>query len=245
MAARSVLEGAVRTEELRFDHVSALRIPVIRTGLDDDALSLLAEQMDGRRVAALVGIVRELVTNADKHSGGSRIELDVTETSQGLVVAVRDDGVGFDPADRPAGRGLDRSVLAPAEQAHWQVSIVSRPASGCSATVSGPLQSTQSEDATADDPQVSIGSVKRVMSITWWAMFTIATVVMDLAFADLPTTVHVGTLLIAVTGVLVWFDSRHDGRLSLPVAWVVVAAIPAVYWLRLAPLAGDPIRAEQ
>lgn len=245
VAARSVLDGVVRTEELRFDHVSALRIPVIRTGVDDETLSLLAKQMDGRRVAALVGIVRELVTNADKHSGGSRIELEVTETSHGLVVVVRDDGVGFDLTRRPAGRGLDRSVLAPAEEAGWQVSMVTRPGLGCSATVSGPLQSTQPEDATSDDPQVSIGSVKRVMSITWWAMFTIATVLMDLAVADLPTTVHVGTLLIAVTGVLVWFDSRHDGQMSLPVAWLVVAAIPAVYWLRLAPLAGDPIRAEQ
>jgi signal transduction histidine kinase len=45
----------------------------------------------------LVGIVREALTNVQKHASAARVEVSADLVEDGLRVQVRDDGRGFDP----------------------------------------------------------------------------------------------------------------------------------------------------
>ena len=54
--------------------------------------------------AALTGSVREALTNVVRHSGVNEATVSVTADDEKVVVEVRDDGCGFDPAEpRAAG----------------------------------------------------------------------------------------------------------------------------------------------
>ena len=245
-AAQSVLDGVHDPAALRLGQVSALRLPLVRRGLDDEALASLGDHMDDRRAAALASMIGELVTNADKHSRGTQIELEAFEKAGELTVVVRDNGVGFEFCRRPRDRGLERSVLGPAEENGWQVTVDSRAGDGCVATVSGRVQAAAPDQpAATEGPQVPIDSVKRVMCLVWWSTMTVATVVMDAILSGLtPWSPHIGTLLIALAGIGAWADSRSRGQMSLPMSWLVVAAVPVVFWLRLSPLTGEEIHPE-
>ena len=83
-----------------------------------------------RAVAAAVG---EALTNAAKH-GGARTAVvlaDLDVESDGLLVTVRDDGAGFDPALVPAGHGLTGSVHGRARDAGGMAEVVTAPGDGC------------------------------------------------------------------------------------------------------------------
>jgi signal transduction histidine kinase len=87
-----------------------------------------------RAVAAAVG---EALTNAAKHgSARSAVVLaDFDDATEGLVVTVRDDGVGFDPALVPAGHGLSGSVHGRARDAGGAAEVVAAPGDGCEVRV--------------------------------------------------------------------------------------------------------------
>jgi signal transduction histidine kinase len=87
-----------------------------------------------RAVAAAVG---EALTNAAKH-GGARTAVvlaDLDDATDGLLVTVRDDGAGFDPALVPAGHGLNGSVHGRARDAGGAAEIVTAPGDGCEVRV--------------------------------------------------------------------------------------------------------------
>jgi signal transduction histidine kinase len=50
--------------------------------------------------------VQESLTNAVRHAGASRVQIDVTERDGSLDVVVTDDGRGFDVDARVTGFGL-------------------------------------------------------------------------------------------------------------------------------------------
>jgi signal transduction histidine kinase len=56
--------------------------------------------------STLYRLVQESLTNAVRHAGASRVQIDVTERDGFLDVAVSDDGHGFDLEAQPAGFGL-------------------------------------------------------------------------------------------------------------------------------------------
>jgi signal transduction histidine kinase len=63
--------------------------------------------MGAEAAHALARVVREAVTNAAVHGQATRVTVDVHEDQERIVMAIHDDGVGFDPADvRPSGFGL-------------------------------------------------------------------------------------------------------------------------------------------
>ena len=64
--------------------------------------------------SAAYGIVVEAMTNAIRHSGGSRCTVSLVLTDGDLVIVVRDDGSGL-PADRAPGVGL-RSMRERADE---------------------------------------------------------------------------------------------------------------------------------
>jgi signal transduction histidine kinase len=56
--------------------------------------------------SAVYRVVQEALTNVVKHAHAERVWVEVREESDGIVIAVRDDGVGFDMEDRGRGFGL-------------------------------------------------------------------------------------------------------------------------------------------
>jgi len=64
-------------------------------------------KIDPKVAAAMYQVAQEAVENAVQHSGCSNIEIAVKSTRTVIVLEVRDDGKGFDPADLlDGGRGL-------------------------------------------------------------------------------------------------------------------------------------------
>jgi PAS domain S-box-containing protein len=61
-------------------------------------------KLDPRHAPALYQIAQESVENAVQHASCSSIEISVKSTRAGIILEVRDNGRGFDPADVVSGR---------------------------------------------------------------------------------------------------------------------------------------------
>lgn len=88
-------------------------------------------------------IVQEATNNLVKHSGASRLLLQLEGGSEGLRLRLVDDGVGFDPGARAAGVGPGGSGLSSmrerAELSGGRFSLTSAPGAGTSIEVTWPL----------------------------------------------------------------------------------------------------------
>lgn len=62
--------------------------------------------LDQRLEIAAYRIIQELVNNVIKHAGAKKIELQLTRHDDGLLIAIEDDGQGFDPKSVKSGLGL-------------------------------------------------------------------------------------------------------------------------------------------
>jgi signal transduction histidine kinase len=64
---------------------------------------MVATEVDDRSLAGtlLLPVAQELVVNAIKHAGPSRIDVLVTTDDEQIVLEVNDDGVGIDASDTP------------------------------------------------------------------------------------------------------------------------------------------------
>ena len=93
-------------------------------------------------VEQLVRIVREAVTNATRHGGATTIDLEVADVD-GLLVRIRDDGRGFDPAadGRRTGFGLT-SMSERAERIGGVFVLRSSPGEGTTVEVRVPSQTS-------------------------------------------------------------------------------------------------------
>jgi len=66
--------------------------------------------------AHVLNVLRELLTNAVRHSGADRVEVTIEVSDENLVLTVRDDGVGFS-GDATVGRGIRNITERAAEVA--------------------------------------------------------------------------------------------------------------------------------
>ena len=66
-------------------------------GWEVEVHDTLEREPDPDQRALLFRIVQEAVTNVRKHASASRVLVDVATSGDGVVVRVRDDGVGFEP----------------------------------------------------------------------------------------------------------------------------------------------------
>jgi len=81
--------------------------------------------------AAVIGAVREALTNAAKHADAKTVTVFVDAGDDaGVFCSVHDDGVGFDPATVTQGVGLSRSILARVEEVGGRVELDSKPGHG-------------------------------------------------------------------------------------------------------------------
>ena len=87
-------------------------------------------------------IYQELVTNILRHSRAEHVSVELYRSDGHLVLAVEDDGVGFAPAERPAGAGLvgiqERAALV-----DGRVDVDSEPGLGTHVHLEIPLPRTE------------------------------------------------------------------------------------------------------
>jgi signal transduction histidine kinase len=103
----------------------------------------------------LLRIIREAVHNAVEHSGGTAVDVRLTE-ERGLVVAtVADDGTGFDLAtrERASGHFGIRGMQERARRIGGTLAIESRPGDGTRVTVTVPVARADA----AGGPAAAIG----------------------------------------------------------------------------------------
>ncbi len=81
-----------------------------QSGLEIAGVLALSEAPDGRLEEELettvYRLVQEALTNVARHARASHVEVDVSESDGELLVEIRDDGEGFDPAGRSHGFGV-------------------------------------------------------------------------------------------------------------------------------------------
>ncbi|HUB60235.1 MAG TPA: PAS domain S-box protein [Puia sp.] len=87
--------------------------------LEDDELEL-----------AIYRIVQEQLNNIVKHAEATRVLIVLRQKDDGLYLSIRDDGQGFDPAERAPGIGLE-NIRRRAVAMDGELKILSAPGRGC------------------------------------------------------------------------------------------------------------------
>lgn len=95
--------------------------------------------LDSERRHHLLMAVNEAVNNAMKHAGASALHLAVGCGGDGVVVRIRDDGRGFDPAAVPEDRNGLRNLRRRMEAVGGRCEISSVPGTGTTVTLVVPL----------------------------------------------------------------------------------------------------------
>jgi signal transduction histidine kinase len=79
---------------------------------------------------ALFRVAQEALTNIRRHSGATAVEIDLVWTGNEVVLAVSDDGQGFNPAARD-GKGLGlQSMRERVEALGGRLDVTSTPGTG-------------------------------------------------------------------------------------------------------------------
>jgi signal transduction histidine kinase len=132
-------EGLVRALAKLVDVVGT------RTGLAITYTASGEARLAPAQESAVFRIVQEALGNAAKHAQASAVTVVVTAAAEGVVVTVRDDGIGFDlatPAVASAdgargGQGL-RSMRERAAATGLRLEVASRPGEGTAISVAAP-----------------------------------------------------------------------------------------------------------
>lgn len=82
-------EGLVAALRIYVDHTA------VSTGWEVELHDELAEEPDADLRALVYRVAQEAVTNARKHAAATKVVVDVTSSAGGILLRVRDDGVGF------------------------------------------------------------------------------------------------------------------------------------------------------
>jgi signal transduction histidine kinase len=108
----------------------------------------LAEEpidLDEDQTVTIFRIVQESLTNVTRHAEASRVEITLSQSTDDLIVEVRDDGKGFDPAYAAMRKSF--GLLGMRERATvlgGSIDIISMPQQGTVVSVRIPMQRTVS-----------------------------------------------------------------------------------------------------
>lgn len=166
------------------DIASLTLLPIHRTGLDDEDISELAQQLEPEVIEGIWGAAREAIINAAKHSQADEVMLNIEHEEDGLTVRVRDDGVGFSRAI-PEGRGLANSIFGRAHDHGFEARVESEPGSGTTVILHASLRT---QDAPTETPRLEppvaptevVAAIHRRSGIMWGAGATVVTTVLTL-----------------------------------------------------------------
>ncbi len=132
---RLFLYGPVTTGAARRDLTGLLRQAAVAAARPYDLDVTVSSVGDRRRLsadaaAAVTAAVTEAVTNVGKHAHASRVTVFAEHGDDDVLVTVRDDGAGFDPATATTGRGVSDSIIARMADAGGRAEVVSAPGRG-------------------------------------------------------------------------------------------------------------------
>ncbi|HEX2025129.1 MAG TPA: sensor histidine kinase, partial [Actinomycetota bacterium] len=130
------LEGALR------DQVAAFRN---RAGVDTEVRTDLSARPSPEVETVLYRVVQEALQNVAKHARASRVSVEVVQRNGSVELAVKDDGVGFDPTGDLAGAAEHFGLSAMREQvamAGGQWEVASAPGRGTSVRAVLPTKAT-------------------------------------------------------------------------------------------------------
>lgn len=98
--------------------------------------------MTDQEKQVIFSVIRECVQNTAKHGRATKVEVSCARTGGSMVIAVRDNGLGFMPEEVKAKEGRGFGLLLMREWARsvkGDFSLRSEPGSGTSVTVSFPV----------------------------------------------------------------------------------------------------------
>jgi signal transduction histidine kinase len=98
------------------------------------------DTVEGSQVGELAAAVREVLTNARKHSGAHMVTVYLEACYGRALVTIKDDGVGVDLGEMQLGLGLRRSVIARMVRAGGSVRVTSAPGEGMLVTLEHPAE---------------------------------------------------------------------------------------------------------
>ncbi len=79
---------------------------------------------------ALLGALREALTNVAKHAGVDRVVVSLSRDQSGIRLVVRDRGTGFDGSRQTEGFGIKQSIVGRLEDVGGTAIVTSNPGSG-------------------------------------------------------------------------------------------------------------------
>ena len=95
-------------------------------------------RLDPKTEVMLYRIVHELVSNALKHSGASRILVNLIREADRIALSVQDDGCGFTPLEEAKGMGL-ANIRARVTACHGTLLIDSKAGTGTEVSIETPV----------------------------------------------------------------------------------------------------------
>ena len=113
---------------------SKISIPQKRFTMIDDELAELPD-LQPRERAALYRVAREAIANVVKHARAANVRVRLGQEASTVVLAVVDDGRGFDPAAERSGHLGLRLMADLAASIGGRLIVSSTPGSGTSVTV--------------------------------------------------------------------------------------------------------------
>jgi signal transduction histidine kinase len=108
-----------------------------RTGLEVDFRCDLGDRLEPELESTLYRLVQEALNNVVKHAAASRVDVAVGRRDGEVHVTVRDDGRGFEPAERRNGFGL-MGMEERVELAGGRLEVTSRPGEGTEVAIAVP-----------------------------------------------------------------------------------------------------------
>lgn len=137
IAAEAGFCAALRHYLRRFSEIYGLAtdLTVAPDVVDDSLEPMVAVQ--------LLRIIQEALTNARKHAGAQRVQVNLSQTANTLTACVQDDGAGFDPVSMEALRGQNFGLSVMRERAAeigGSVRIESAPGAGTRVVIAVPLR---------------------------------------------------------------------------------------------------------
>ncbi|MGY3437144.1 MULTISPECIES: cache domain-containing protein [unclassified Marinovum] len=110
-----------------------------RTGLETKFETVpFRNRLETNAKIALYRIAQEALTNIERHSGATRVEVDVRGHKNGATLRISDNGRGFEPKDSSGGLGL-RNMAERMEQLGGTLRVISARGSGTVIEVEVPL----------------------------------------------------------------------------------------------------------
>lgn len=122
---------ACREPQQDTEIVAALRREITHFPVDIELSGLSRLVLTGSRAGTVLAAVREVLNNAERHAGASRVEIEVTPTA----IIVSDDGIGFDVATTTLGHGVAESIVARMRRAGGDATVLSAPGNGTRVTL--------------------------------------------------------------------------------------------------------------